>query len=124
MNKEGFAMIIVLLCLSALFLISIITYRSSSLLIDFAREHGEHQKNEALLDGALVYALEFYRENEQKLAFYTKKGQQKETITIPLYGKNNMALITIILGKKEQSIEISLLENNMIKATKHFSIDN
>jgi len=124
MNKPGIALVMVLLCLSSFLIIIFTAYKAASLVPNFAHYHVKRQTDETLLDGALLYALEFCKENWQRLVFYAKQGERQEIFFVPSLSADVQARITITLGTKEQHLEIALFKNQKETMCKKVLINN
>ncbi len=112
MNKPGIALLMVIVCLSFFLLATFIMYQSALLFPRFVQDEIKQQKNEILIDGALMYAISFCRENWHQLVKDAEKGQKQELFSVPLPDANTTADIVIELGIDQQKITTTLVQNN------------
>lgn len=124
MNRSGLAMIVVIMSLSAFMIISLTLYQTALLLPRFAHEKIKQESNDQLLDGALVYAVAFCRENWHHLLLQARQGKKEEIFSIQLPDNISTAIITITLGIKQQEIHVAVIKNNKKVATRKTLMHN
>lgn len=112
MKKDGFAVIMVFICLSIFLIIGLTLYQTTLFTPDYLNQRVQRRAHQLLLEGAVAYTLAFCKENWQRLVFFAKNNEKEESFILSFNESNAQVLVTIELGREKQIIELQLLKAN------------